>query len=521
MERVRRYPCPLNLENYLDSPKLTLNQHIRNTHHKAMISNAINELIRELSGYVLQPGDASYEKALPIDNGRIQFRPRLLVFPAVVKDVRLALKFAIKYHLPFSVRGGGHNAAGYCMNEGGVVIAMKNLNKISFNPEKETVTVEMGVIWNDVYKFMQATGTGLFPVGGGCPTVAPPGFILGGGYSFVSRSYGMSIDNLVSLKIITPDGELRHISMDSTSTEDIDLFWACRGGGGGNFGIVTEMEMKVKRPFSEKMLVGQLRFPLAKAEDVLGYYNDWVEKIPRTMSVYGFMGTQKDLIDKTTNVKVLGLTPVFNGEFAEGADLLQDILKLKPINADLYSMTLPEWEFFNGNTTRVAGRNSYIRSTVLPKGGMNNKVAKVIIDFMSNAPSPDSFAVWTLTGGAIEDVLSDQTAYVHRNCRFVPEVKSIWDLDKPGDAFRNVDWAYDFFESMAEAGNATGAYVNYIDPLQHDWANMYYGDNYSRLVEIKNRIDPNNYFIFQQSIGSSFNPSKTLTDISPLNRTHL
>jgi hypothetical protein len=331
----------------------------------------------------------------------------------------------------------------------------------------------------------------------------------------------MSIDNLLSLKIITPDGELRHIGLESTAPEDIDLFWACRGGGGGNFGIVTEMEMRVRRPFSEKMLVGQIRFPLEKAEEVLGYYNDWVEQIPNTMACYGFMGNQKDLIDKTTNIKVLGLTPVFNGDYAEGIDMLQGLLKLKPINADLFNMTLPEWEFYNGNTTRVAGRSSYIRSTVLPKGGMNNNVAKVIIDAMSNAPSPDSFAVWTLTGGAIEDVAPDATSYVHRNCRFVPEIKSIWDLDKPGDTLKNVEWAYEFFEKMAEAGNATGAYVNYIDPLQHDWAVMYYGDNYKRLLEIKQKIDPDNYFNFQQSVGSPFNPSKTLTDLSPLNRTQL
>jgi len=485
-----------------------------------MISTAIDELTRKLSGYVMQPGHAGYEEAIRIDNGRIQFRPLLIIFPAVVEDVKLGLKFAITHKLPFSVKGGGHSAAGYCMNEGGVVIAMKNLNKITFDPKKETVTAEMGVIWYDVYKFMQATGTGLFPVGGGCPTVAPPGFMLGGGYSFVSRSYGLSIDNLISLKIITPDGELRQIGADSKSADDIDLFWACRGGGGGNFGIVTEMEMRVRKPLSEKMLVGQIRFPLEQTEEVLGYYNDWVEEIPPAMAVYGFMGNQKDLVDKATNVKVLGLTPVFNGEYAAGIDLLQGLLKLKPINADLFNMTLPDWEFYNGYTTRVAGRSSYIRSTVLPKRGMNNNVAKVIIDAMSNAPSPDSFAVWTMTGGAIEDVAPEATAYVHRNCRFVPEIKSIWDLDKPGDTLKNVEWAYEFFERMAEAGNATGAYVNYIDPLQHDWARMYYGDNYQRLVAIKKKIDPNNYFKFQQSINSLFNPPKPpLTDLSPLNRT--
>lgn len=486
-----------------------------------MIETAIQELVRELSGYVLQPGDSEYEDVIKIDNGRIQFRPRLIIFPAVVEDVKLGLKFAITNDLPFSIKGGGHSAAGYCLNEGGVVIAMKNLNRITFDPKKETVTAEMGVIWYDVYKFMQLTNTGLIPVGGGCPTVAPPGFMLGGGYSFVSRSYGMSIDNLESLKIVTPDGELRHIGVHSTSTEDIDLFWACSGGGGGNFGIVVEMEMRVRKPLSKKMLVGQIRYPLEMAEDVLGYYNEWVETVPDAMAVYGFMGNQKDLIDKVTNVKVLGLTPVFNGDGAEGIEHLQGLLKLKPINADLFNMTLPDWEFYNGYTTRVAGRSSYIRSTVLPEGGMNNKVAKVIIESMSKAPSAESFAVWTHAGGAIENVASDATAYVHRNSRFIPEVKAIWDLDKPGDTLKNVEWAYEFFERLSDAGNATGAYVNYIDPLQHNWTEQYYGSNYKRLLEIKKKVDPNNYFNFQQSVGSPFNPTKELTDISPINRTRV
>jgi FAD/FMN-containing dehydrogenase len=487
-----------------------------------MLSKAIEDLSRQISGYILQPGDADYEAAVTIDNGRIQFKPRLIIFPAVVEDVKIGMRFAVNNDLPLSIKGGGHSAAGYCLNQGGVVIAMKNLNKISFNKSKETLTAEMGVIWYDLYKFMQDTNTGLIPIGGGCPTVAPPGFMQGGGYSFVSRSYGMSVDNLESVKIVTPDGELRHIGHFSTSKDDIDLFWAIRGGGGGNFGIVTEMEMRVRKPNSAKMLVGQIRYPLEKAEEVLGYYNEWVERIPPSLSVYGFMGNQKDWVDKTTNVKVLGLTPVFNGECEEGIDLLQDLLKLKPINADLYNMTLPEWEFFNGNTTRVAGRSSYIRSTILPPGGMNNDVAKVIIDAMSAAPSPDSFAVWTLTGGAISDLPSDATAYFHRECRFVPEIKAIWDLDKPNETLENVQWAYDFFENMSDAGHATGAYVNYIDPLQHDWAEKYYGSNYKRLLEIKQSIDPNNYFNFQQSIGSMFNPPKgPVTDLSPLNRTQI
>jgi hypothetical protein len=278
----------------------------------------------------------------------------------------------------------------------------------------------------------------------------------------------------------------------------------------------------VHKPFSKLMLVGQIRYPLEHAGEVLEYYNKWVEEIPDAMSVYGFMGNQPDPLIKSKNVKVIGLTPVFNGECAEGIELLKGLLKLKPINADLRNMTLPDWEFYNGYTTLVNNRSAYMRSLILPKNEMNAKVAKVIMEYMNMAPSAASFAVWTLAGGAISNRAADATAYVHREARFVPEVKSIWDADKPGDALSNVEWAYEFFEAMRVAGNATGAYVNYIDPLLHDWANMYYGANYDRLKKVKNQIDPKNLFSFQQSVGSDFNPPKPpLTDLSPLNRTQI
>jgi hypothetical protein len=486
------------------------------------MTKAINELIKELSGYVLQPGDPNYESVIRIDNGRIQLRPMVIVQSIVVEDVVLGLKFAVKHHLPFNIKGGGHSAAGYCLNDNGVVIDLKYLNKMSFDAKRQSVTAQMGVIWSDVYQFMVDTGTGLIPVGGGCPTVAPPGFMQGGGYSFVSRSYGMSIDSLLAIQIVTPDGKLRRIDRESNSKEDQDLFWAFSGGGGGNFGIIVEMEMRVHKPYSKLMLVGQIRYPLEQTEEVLGYYNEWVENIPDAMSCYGFMGNQPDALDSSKNVKVLGLTPVFNGECAEGIELLKGLLKLKPINADLRNMTLPDWEFYNGYTTLVKNRSAYMRSLILQKGGMNNNVAKVITEYMNMAPSAASFAVWTLGGGAISQKAPGESAYVHREARFIPEVKSIWDADKPGDAYSNVEWAYEFFEAMRVAGDATGAYVNYIDPLLHNWADMYYGENYERLKKIKKDIDPDNLFSFQQSIGSPFNPPKPpLTDLSPLNRTQL
>ena len=485
-----------------------------------MISQtAIDKLDRRLNGYILQSGNSTYEAATKIDNGRIQLKPRAIIRATHVDDVALSIKFAVDNDAPFTVKGGGHSAAGYCLNNDGVVLDLKHLNAISFNKRKETVKVQMGAIWRDVYVFMAGTGTGLIPIGGGCPTVAPPGFMLGGGYSFVSRSYGMSIDSLVGLSIVTPDGQLREVGNDSTSQEDQDLFWACCGGGGGNFGVVVDMEMRVHPPRSEKMLVGQIRYPLEQAEELLDFYNGWVEELPHEMSVYGHCGQLPNEVDPSKKVKTISLTPVFNGEWADGMDLLQDVLKLNPIVASLHNMTLPDWELFNGNFTKVENRSAYIRSLIVPPGGMGAKTAKVFIKYMDTAPSSESFAVWTMLGGKIEERAPEDTAYVHRYARFVPEIKSIWNREQPADERPNVQWAYDFFEELREVSAATGAYVNYIDPLLHDWAEMYYGDNYERLTDIKQKVDPHDVFCAQQSVGSSFNPSAQLTDLNPLNRT--
>lgn len=469
---------------------------------KLVTQSSIDALAHQLSGYLLQPNDSRFPVASQIDNGRVRLLPAAIVFPTSVNDIVLALKFAQANNLAFTVKGGGHSAAGYCLNQEGIVVDMLHFNAISFDRETPSVTVQAGARWRDVYEYMEATKTGLIPVGGACPSVGITGFILGGGFSFVSRSYGMGIDNLISLTIVTPDGNLRQVGEFSKSDDDKDLFWACRGGGGGNFGIVVDMEILVHKPRAETMLVGKIWFPMQRVEEIIGFYNDWVETLPNEMAIYGYCGGRPDLLHPTEQIKTIGLTPVFNGKFSDGVDILQDMLRLKPLSAELYDMTLSEWEAYNGSVTGVQGRSAYIRSVVLQPRAMTAAVAKIFLEYMSMAPSTDSFAVWTHAGGEISKKSTEETAFPHRECRFVPEVKAIWNADMPDDERKNVDWAYEFFEALAP--HASGAYVNYIDPLLHNWAETYYGGNYERLKSIKQRVDPNNVFCFQQSIGSTF-----------------
>jgi hypothetical protein len=478
--------------------------------------NLIDELKQKLSGYVLRPGDSGYASIIQIDNGRVNQQPQLVVKANAVEDVAVAMRFAQKNNLKFTVIGGGHSAAGYCLNTGGLVLDLSLMNSIRLDRGNGHIHVQMGARWNDVYVYLMQGGTGLIPIGGGCPTVGIPGFMQGGGYSFASRSYGLSIDNLYSFTIVTPDCEVRHISGASQSKEERDLFWACRGGGGGNFGVIVEMEIQAHQPRTERMMMAQIRYDPAQAQDVLGFYNEWVEKVPDELAVYGIWTTQPDPADSTRIIKTFGFTAVYNGDFAEGLALVEPLLKRKPILAQLNSFTLPEFEEVNGRTTLVNRRNAYIRSGMMPPGAMQPKAVEILQRYMNLAPSASSFMVWTHAGGAIEKVKPEATAFAHRATRFVPELKAIWDGDQ--DARANIEWAWSFYNELSEF--FTGAYLNYIDPLQPGWPKAYYGEHYDSLLRIKRHWDPNNFFQFQQGIGSSFEPKVAMPlDLSPLNRT--
>jgi hypothetical protein len=480
-----------------------------------MITQAQIDLLRaEIGGWVVQPGSSAYQDAITIDNGRIDLHPGAVVFPSGTEDVRRTLRFARDQKIPFTVCGGGHSATGYCLNRGGLVLDLSPLSGIWLDADRQVLRVQTGVTWQDVYNFMQQSGTGLVPVGGGCLSVGIPGFILGGGMGFLSRSYGMGIDNLLSLVLVTPDGEVKHLSPESTGA-DADLFWACRGGGGGNFGVAVEMELRLHQPPTPTLLGGTIYYPLDRIEEILGFYNEWIETVPDTLAVYGYLG---NLTLAGQSVRTIRFEPVYNGAFEEGAELIQPLLRLNPLTVSLYNVTLIDFENIMGASTQVDGRSAYIRSSTMAPRSLTPEVARIFREQMQSAPSDQSFAIWMHTGGKMSAVSPTATAYPHRDANFVFELKSIWATREETRA--NVEWAYRFGEALQP--HATGAYVNYIDPLLQDWQERYYGINYPRLLKIKKRVDPGRFFDFQQAVGSKFAPSGgEPLDLSPLNRTFL
>jgi FAD/FMN-containing dehydrogenase len=477
----------------------------------------IGALRASISGAVLEPGTSAYAAALDIDNGRVDLKPACIVQPRSPNDVALALQYARDQHCPLTVRCGGHSAAGYCLNCG-VVVDMALMSDMKLDRDKPILGVELGARWAKVYDYLESSGSGLIPVGGGCLTVGLGGFLLGGGYSFTSRSYGMGCDNLHSVELVTPDGVWHHLDDHVSDSLQKDLWWACRGGGGGNFGVAVAAELKLHQPNQPTMLVGEITYPLDAAQDVIGAYNEWTQNLPNEMAAYGFLGNQPDPAEPGRTISAFRITAVYNGAHAEGIDRLTEMLKLPSIKVDLYNMALPQWEEKIGKSTLVGDRQAYIRSGILPEGAMTTDVIKIYQQFMKEAPSPDSFVVWTHGGGAITEIAPQDTAFVHRNPGFIYELKSIW--TDPAEARNNIEWAYEFGEALAD--HFCGAYANYIDPLLTDWSTKYYGANYDRLQQIKSTVDPDHIFDFQQGIGSTFWPNTAQPlDLSPLNRTHL
>jgi FAD/FMN-containing dehydrogenase len=467
----------------------------------------------EIRGRVLLAGEPGYAEAVAIDNGRVTARPSMVVQPRSVDDVRRALAFARRHRLHATVKGGGHGAAGYCLNAGGLVIDMGALNAVEVDASDAVIRVQAGARWRDVYRAVLGSGTGLIPVGGGCADVGVAGFVLGGGYSFVSRSYGLGCDNVLALTIVTADGAVHRVSESAPHRAARDLFWACRGGGGGNFGVVVALELRAHRPPTPAMMMAELRYESGRVREVMEVYDAWVETVPAALAAYGIWRAAPERTDRGQPARVFGFTVVYNGDPDDGRALLAPLLALEPCTAQFQHMSLPAYEMRHGTETSLAGARAYIRAGVMPPRGWTGDAIDALAAGMVAAPSPDCFVVWTHAGGRIGEVASDATAFPHRAARYIPQVKAVW--RRPDDAATTIAWAHRFFDQLGR--HFVGGYVNYIDPLLPGWADEYYGCNHARLERIKREWDPGDFFRFRQSIGSRLEVAATEPlDLDPL-----
>jgi FAD/FMN-containing dehydrogenase len=449
---------------------------------------------RELKGIVkggiLIPNEPRYEEARQIWNAMIDRRPALIVQCADADDVAPAIAFARKNQLEISIRGGGHNIAGNALCDGALTIDFSNMKNVRVDVAKKRAYVEPGATLAELDQATQVHGLAT-PVGINS-TTGIAGLTLGGGFGWLTRKYGMTIDNLVSVDMITADGK----KIRASEKENSDLFWALRGGG-GNFGVVTQFEFQLF-PVGPKILAGLMVFPFSQARQILTRYRQFINSVPEELNVWVVLRQAPPLpfLPESVHGKGVVVLPIFYcGAVAEGEQLIAPLRAFGDVLGEhIGAQPYADWQKAFDPLLTPGARN-YWKShnfTQLADGALNS-----IIEFAGSLPSPQCEIFIGLIAGAPNRIAANATAYAARDAKLVLNVHGRWDEAK--DDQKCIAWARDFFKATAPYASA-GAYVNFMTDEEGERVAAAYGSNYERLVEIKRRYDPDNVFHTNQNI---------------------
>jgi FAD/FMN-containing dehydrogenase len=458
--------------------------------HAIFTAARLDALRGALRGPASLDGEAGYDEARTVWNAMIERFPGVVIRAAGAADVMSAVRLAIENDLPISVRGGGHNIAGSAVCDGGVMIDLSRMNAVHVDPASRRAWVGPGATLSDVDKETQAFGLAL-PTGINS-TTGIAGLTLGGGFGWLTRAFGMTIDNLVAADLVTAKGEFVHAS----ERENPDLFWALRGGG-GNFGVVTSFEFRL-RPLGPEVLAGLIVHPFDQAEAVLQEYRRIVADAPERLTVWTVRRRAPPLPflpAEWHGREVLVLAVCYAGPPAEAEAAVAPLRKLgKPIADVVGPMPFTGWQTAFDPLLAPGARNYWKTHdfTELSDGAI-----AVLLDAVKRLPGPECEVFIAQVGGAMARVPPDATAYPYRNSHFIMNVHARW--RERADDESHIAWARALFAAAAPFATG-GAYVNFMTEDETDRIAGVYGPNYRRLSELKRKWDPDNRFSSNQNI---------------------
>jgi FAD/FMN-containing dehydrogenase len=454
---------------------------------------AIESLKSKIKSQIVQPTDSNYNQVRQIWNAMIERRPALIVRCAEAADVPHAIAFAREHGLEISIRGAGHNIAGNALCDNGLMIDFSTMRNVRVDADRKRAYVEPGATLADFDEAAQSQGLAT-PVGINS-TTGIAGLTLGGGFGWLTRKYGLTVDNLVSVEVVTADCK----RIRASENENADLFWAIRGGG-GNFGVVTQFEFKLHEVGPE-VLAGLIVFPFDQAKQVLTRYREFVESAPEELNVWAIMRKAPPLPFLPTVVhgkEVVVLVTFYLGDAAEGMKLIEPLRRFgTPHGEHIGVQPYTQWQKAFDPLLTPGARN-YWKShnfTELSDGALNS-----MIEFAAKLPSPQCEIFIGLIAGVANRVPGDAMAYRHRDAKFVLNVHARW--DEKTDDERCIAWARAFFQASAPYASA-GAYVNFMTEEEGDRVTAVYGANYDRLAQIKKQYDPDNLLHLNQNIKPS------------------
>jgi hypothetical protein len=458
----------------------------------ALQDSVVDELGARLRGELLRSGDAGYEEARKVWNGMIDKHPDLIVRAASVADVINSVNFARENDLLLAVRGGGHNVAGTGTVEGGLLIDLSRMKGIKVDPERRTAHAEAGATLGELDRKTQAFGLAT-PLGVVSET-GIAGLTLGGGLGWLRRKYGLSSDNLLSVDVVTADGRF----LTASEEENPELFWGIRGGG-GNFGVVTCFEYRL-HPIGPEVVFGFVFYPGERTKEVLISLNEYMAQVPDEVSPLSFLGRvphDEMFPEEWHGQPFIAVAAMYAGDVKEGQRVLQPLLELGEPIAD-FSGPMPYVEAQKIlDEDYPNGGRYYWKSTNVD--GLDDEVIDRLIAHAVEAPSDHSTIDIWYQGGAMSRVEAGETAFGDRSAPILLGIEANW--EEPHDDGANVAWARNCVSDMRRFSEG-GTYLNFPGFLEEGQKLMRdaFGENYERLVALKNEHDTANLFRLNQNI---------------------
>lgn len=463
-------------------------------------------LATSLDGQLIRPGDRTWKTARQLYNTRFDtLKPAAVAYAAHPDDIRTALSYARAHHIPVAIRNGGHSYAGWSSGDGRLIIDVSKLNRVRASAGEAVVGAGAKLI--DVYRALAAKGVTV--PAGSCPTVGISGLTLGGGHGVVSRAYGLTCDSLTRATLITADG--KQITADAAGDHK-DLFWALRGAGNGNFGIVTEFHFRTHP--APKAVSAYLTWPWQKAAAVLRAWQEWGPDQPDEIWSSLHLATAPG---RTPTVSVAAFSLGTYGELQNAVDRLADRVGSSASHVSLKRRTYEEsMEMYAGCASFSTDARCHLPGSVpghSPEGSLSRETYAARSDFFDR-PIPSAgiktllsrltpvrggagSIAFTALGGAVNRVSPTATAFVHRRSRTLAQYIASWRPGTSGTAAQS--WLKSTHEAMRTYASGA-AYQNYSDPTLKDWRKAYYGDAAPRLARLKHQYDPDRVFTCPQAL---------------------
>ena len=458
---------------------LTLDNEVRQLHQ-----DDADTLAARISGGVLGAADSAYDDARKVWNGMVDRRPALIARCLTDADVQSAVRFAAAHRMLVSVRGGGHHIAGNAVAEGGLMIDLSGMRDVSVDATKRIARVGAGALLADFDRAAQAHGLAT-PLGINS-TTGVAGLTLGGGFGWLTRRYGMTVDNLLGATVVTADGEVRAASASS----EPELFWALRGGG-GNFGVVTSFDFRL-HPVGPEVYAGLVVYPFTQARQVLRAWRDFTVDMPDELTVWSLLRKAPPLPflpASAHGTKVVVFVVVYSGDVAAGQRAAAPVLQFgEPVGSALMPTPYAAFQSAFDPLLTPGGRN-YWKSNNFRT--LSDSALDVMIGSADGLPGPECEIFIAQLGGAMARVEPSATPYVARDARYIMNVHGRWSDPRDDDRVRS--WARQVFSDAAPHATG-GGYVNFLTEDEAERVAASYGINYPRLQSTKQRFDPDNLF---------------------------